>query len=1052
MKQRIEARLIVASSRHKLNIKSVHEVDGKLIVITEHEHRGGWGYDDYCTITDKCIVNTSGKKELPVVHYLTGNTKEEIAAGEDAATQSMNCPYGSDPTTFTPITNESDIADLLAKGKQIFAPRKDKLHAVRLGHIERAAGKYQQASQANDDHAASFTLSAEQLQDTLNIYPIVDDGSFKVVLEEIKQKNKDKSEDKEKNKPLMNLRDLISEGLKLSNSHIDLDEDCFMTSDDIINIDAIVDGKEMQYNTHAVEFTLPTNDGGAILNFLRFLDGVIKTANKPGNDYYKPYPHIQIGQHSVLSSFDDLLLTEEKGAFSDKGLKVISPQSVNLQDFFQQAGTIHQPESAFDALVGAFMQAKVSGYEDMQSFVSEIREMGHGAVWFPHVVLGKLLGVDLTELRGDAPIETKLEKVAQMEKALSDEHMLNKTASLLKAIIHNGVSDFLMKVLNVTAYDGGKYNPSYTEFQVLFHADFNLHEDGKIGIKVANNPGYLKWYAPGRKNHDILEAEMRHLIHALGLDFAAGCDFHQEIVFDEASSLKLKALGMHLNETYLRQKLINQPVQEQAVEQTLVVSSEPVVVPQTIDELLNSKVVTALRAKFPESNAILQVMRDSGLFTDNASDNRSLVAGVMHACDFFTPAARAAEKKAREGVVVLSMGGDSKDDEEENISALVNLYKILAPRDGQAVLTQKLHQEIIQNTVRAHRLQQVANTLQILGNLDVKQTQAFILNSAYYLNIKSMLADFDETDESFIYLFQHTPSHDFMSSFWDTTLACQRMFGGLTYLRVQDFKLIVDNIATKNWYNILSGLGYLERAGLLESHRDRFLQLADFKLSLHDLKMKDMLNAEMVDLALDHREINTEKLIGLGYLQKAGLLPSHQDKVLQHTAFDLPLEKLSHDEMMTAENLDLAFSNPDYEQAEKECNSFRLTGYHSKFQNDKEGEKAFRKNILANPELCQAILTFSKVMDQVRERTNLRSYFVHEEYAKYLPDMQALLNAAKMVKPNKKDNALIDCLTKGMTMFAPKQETLEECLQRIKDKYSYQEPVVEVQQVAKAGM
>lgn len=367
------------------------------------------------------------------------------------------------------------------------------------------------------------------------------------------------------------------------------------------------------------------------------------------------------------------------------------------------------------------------------------------------------------------------------------------------------------------------------------------------------------------------------------------------------------------------------------------------------------------------------------------------------------------------------------------------------------MLTQEMHQQIIQNTVRAHRLQDVANALHILGNLDVKQTQDFILNGTYYLNIKEMLAEFDKTDESFVYLFMHTPSHAFISSFWDT-LACQRMDGGLSFLRVQDFKLIVDNIETEKWYDILSGLGYLNRAGLVESHRERFMQLTGYELPFHELFMKDMLNAEMIDLALDHRDIKMDMLIGLGYLQKAGILASHQDKVLQHTAFNLPLEKLSHDGMLTAENLDLALSNPDYEKAEQECERFKLTGYHSKFRDDKDGEKTFRKSILANPELCQAILTFTKVMDQVRERANIRSYFVHVEYAKYLRDMQALLDSSRDVKPNKKDNTLFDCLTKGLTMFAPKQETLEECLQRIKGKYGYQEAVVEVQHVAKAGM
>jgi hypothetical protein len=105
------------------------------------------------------------------------------------------------------------------------------------------------------------------------------------------------------------------------------------------------------------------------------------------------------------------------------------------------------------------------------------------------------------------------------------------------------------------AEDGGKYNWSYTEWALLKHAQFNIRQDGKLGIVLADNAGYREHYAQGRHLFTKMENEMRYLGSIIGLEFDAATDFHKELVFTSACSQRLLAAGMHLNPDRLKQLL-----------------------------------------------------------------------------------------------------------------------------------------------------------------------------------------------------------------------------------------------------------------------------------------------------------------------------------------------------------------------------------------------------------------------------------------------------------------------------------------------------------------
>jgi hypothetical protein len=109
--------------------------------------------------------------------------------------------------------------------------------------------------------------------------------------------------------------------------------------------------------------------------------------------------------------------------------------------------------------------------------------------------------------------------------------------------------------LGKLAHDGGKYHWKYTEWSVLQNAIFYIRPDMRMGIKLADNAGYKKNYAPGRYNHAIMEAEFLVLANVLGLEFAKDTNFHAELIFTPASTEKLIAANLHLDKNYFAKLL-----------------------------------------------------------------------------------------------------------------------------------------------------------------------------------------------------------------------------------------------------------------------------------------------------------------------------------------------------------------------------------------------------------------------------------------------------------------------------------------------------------------
>lgn len=125
-------------------------------------------------------------------------------------------------------------------------------------------------------------------------------------------------------------------------------------------------------------------------------------------------------------------------------------------------------------------------------------------------------------------------------------------AALFTTLNRTALERLFKSCIGMQAEDGGRYHFGYTEWDFLRHAEFTIRADGRMSmIGLQNNDGYKKHYAKGKRNHDKFEIEMRHLAKMLGLEFAEGCDFHQELIFTEVSTQQLKVRGLHYNPLYL---------------------------------------------------------------------------------------------------------------------------------------------------------------------------------------------------------------------------------------------------------------------------------------------------------------------------------------------------------------------------------------------------------------------------------------------------------------------------------------------------------------------
>lgn len=1064
MKQRVKVAITTPSTAYHIKLLAVYEVEGELIAISVY-HSGGWGGDAISVASDAAVVNTSSAETLPVKHYLTNIDKQDIEDGRHLGNYGKGEFYAAkDATDFTSvITDISEIQELLDKGKCLFEPRKDGLEAHRLGRVEANYGR--DIKPILDIPASEDALQSEQLQGIVNIFPVVDEGSFKVVVETVCNADAKKG--------FQNLSTAFNKAVEHSGApELDLKAKLFMVKDDDFYFAASVAGESARYRTGAYEFTLPTQDVGLFLQFLRFLEESVKALSSSDDNYYQNYTRVQVSGQSMLAQFDELLISKLRDRDYNDIRFIEYPHAVTLEDFASHSVQAEKYTAA-ELMVKGFVASNLAAYQAIQPAIAELfeptaeekkfeAEQGvkispAGVVYFPMLALEKILGESVKSLRDPkVSMEDKRATVERIHNKLLDSDTFAKASSLLGHIQNSFVSGLMMSCLGQPAHDGGKYNLNYTELNLFFYGNFKLCEDGRVGFSHDNNPYYQKWYAEGRRNHDVLKDELLFLSQVEGVDLAFDetCDFHQEIVFTEACSQRLIAQGVLLNANYLSGRLAlceeqNEELSAEPADEVLAVVDQPIT--PKLEDILTTPTAEQLRNQYPQADEIIAMLLQAKVFTDRAYETRHTLAQIFRV---FAEFDKRAEKNSDERMT-------------DTPASLVKVHHMLHER---GLLTAKTHAAVVGEMMPTERLERFASLLEIVGEMDVAKAEILCEASSGIIMIWDMIKCFDKDNKALLHMLDKIDSVRFYGHFWDM-LACENQFGSgpFVYMRPEDFILMLDNLKS-GWHDILSGLGHLKKAGLLPiddngmdaSIRDRFLTPQHFDLPLQEMSMVTKLDATLVNLAMDlHGDVSKITLANLAYLHKAGILDKCKELVLAHKDSTLSFEGFSREGVLTAVTLPHIYQNKDYDNAAEFCRFADLIGWGGsiKKSHGEVAEHEFKKSLLANQDATKAIVELRKVIQCVRNRDKVwRSNGGEAKH--YKQDLMDILRAAKVQLPEKSrlEHAFGYVRQQGLALFNMQPESLDECVARIKAKYEYEEPEVQqlkeqdAEHVARVGM
>ncbi|OGT34907.1 MAG: hypothetical protein A3F11_06010 [Gammaproteobacteria bacterium RIFCSPHIGHO2_12_FULL_37_14] len=103
----------------------------------------------------------------------------------------------------------------------------------------------------------------------------------------------------------------------------------------------------------------------------------------------------------------------------------------------------------------------------------------------------------------------------------------------------------------------GKMKPytwNFTEWYVIRDGEFSMRPDGRMCIRLNDNPGYKDNYAR-HPDQTIFEREFKHLGNVIGFEFANDSDFKKEVIFTAGCTKKLMAKWLHLNVDYFKNLL-----------------------------------------------------------------------------------------------------------------------------------------------------------------------------------------------------------------------------------------------------------------------------------------------------------------------------------------------------------------------------------------------------------------------------------------------------------------------------------------------------------------
>lgn len=169
------------------------------------------------------------------------------------------------------------------------------------------------------------------------------------------------------------------------------------------------------------------------------------------------------------------------------------------------------------------------------------------------IILADKMAQELTNPQVEVSVKVKL----LCDLVQSQVHRKEELTAILSHISSTAKKDLIKPCIGKMSHYGiahpdAVYDENYTELQLLKDAQFVMRHDGRMSINIKNNSFYLKYYAKGRRHHDILQAEMLYLGKVIGFEYAPDNNFHEEIIFTEACTNVLKSKGLHFNENYLK--------------------------------------------------------------------------------------------------------------------------------------------------------------------------------------------------------------------------------------------------------------------------------------------------------------------------------------------------------------------------------------------------------------------------------------------------------------------------------------------------------------------
>ena len=148
--------------------------------------------------------------------------------------------------------------------------------------------------------------------------------------------------------------------------------------------------------------------------------------------------------------------------------------------------------------------------------------------------------------------ETRIESILKVIRKLIREDNKTEITHLIQNINLMLKKNLYRVCLGKIAPDKGLYSWRYTEWHLLYQAQFHLRPDKKVGVSLQSNPGYQAYYAEGKMNHGLLEIEMTSLAALMGLELDPHTSFHEELIFTEAASKKLIEAGLLINTSYAK--------------------------------------------------------------------------------------------------------------------------------------------------------------------------------------------------------------------------------------------------------------------------------------------------------------------------------------------------------------------------------------------------------------------------------------------------------------------------------------------------------------------